>query len=594
MNDAAFNMLAMASDTGSGGWLLVALATVTLVLLGAPLFVIIGGFVFSSLAMFPLQSSFVANFDRTEQMVGMADQEALLAIPFFMVAGAIMGRGSIAPRLVELATSIFGWLPGGLAVAAIFACAFFAAISGSSPVTVVTIGAVMVPALKVAGYSDKLSHGVVTAAGGLGIIIPPSIPMVVYAVYAGFADESVNIRIEDIFLAGIIPGAIIAFMLSVYCMWSCRGMPRIPFSMKRVGNAILDGAWAIFLPFFILGGLYSGIFDAISAAAMSVVLAVVIEVAIHRSMKLSDVPEIISDMSVLMGALLIIIMVALGFEHFVDTHGIAEELGHWVASMDLTPLTFVLVLNVLLLLVGCLLDIISALVLFVPLLVPIALQMGIDPLHLGIIFIVNLEIGYLTPPLGINLFVATTFFQKPFGFVVKSVAPFLLMMLISLAVITYVPTASLAVRQLQNGDSIWVSFPSERPKAAITAIDDDEDAFDTELAATGDREALIVAACKDLDLDITDPDQRSIAEGLVDDQIREARIEAIAKELDLDTTDPDQLEIVESTLADRVEAEASEANKGRLEKAAKDLDLDLSDPDQLEIVEEFLKNQDAE
>jgi len=445
-------------------WLLIPLVVVSLVALGAPLYVIIGATVFVCYAVFPVYSDpwgahFEANFDLTDKMVELIDQPALVAIPFFMIAGAIMGRGAIATRLVEVASAVFSWLPGGLAISAIFACVFFAAISGSSPVTVVTIGAVMIPALKAAGYGDKMAHGLVTAAGGLGIVIPPSIPMVVFAIYATMSGHAVTV--EDMFLAGIIPGIIIALILSFYCMVAGRKVARQPFSFRRLYNAILDGVWALFLPLFILGGIYLGVFDAIEAAAMSVVVALIVEIFIHKSLRIHEIPRIMSEMSVLMGAILLIITLALGFAAFVEHKDLANVLVAWLADMELSPLAFALILNVVLLLIGCLLDIISAIVLLVPILVPLAVALGFDPLHIGIIFIVNLEIGYLTPPLGLNLFVATTYFNKPFGFIVKAVLPFLLMMLVSLLVLTYVPTFSLAVKNVQQDVPVWTPFPTK-------------------------------------------------------------------------------------------------------------------------------------
>ncbi|MCA9518002.1 MAG: TRAP transporter large permease, partial [Myxococcales bacterium] len=389
-------------------WLVLVLTVVALVGLGAPLYVIIGGFVFTCYALFPVQpdafgADFFRNFDPTESMASFADQPALAAIPFFMIAGAIMGRGSIAKRLVDVAEAFFGWLPGGLAVSAIFACVFFAAISGSSPVTVVTIGAVMVPALKEAGYTDRMAHGLVTAAGGLGIIIPPSIPMVVFAIYATLSGHPVHV--EEIFIAGILPGIFIALLLSVYCMITGRKVPRKKLSFRRMGQALLDGAWSLFLPAFILGGIATGMFDAVEAAAISVVLAIVVELFIHKSLKVHELPSILSEMAVLMGSILLIIAVAGGFSEFVEIKEIPDAMVAWIRELDPSPLEFALILNLVLLVVGCFLDIISAIVLFVPLLVPLSHELGFDPLHIGIIFIVNLEIGYLTPPLGLNLFV---------------------------------------------------------------------------------------------------------------------------------------------------------------------------------------------
>jgi len=402
-------------------------------------------------------------------MIDLIDTPELVAIPFFMVAGAIMGRGLIARKLITTATAWLGWLPGGLGIAAIFACAFFAAISGSSPVTVVTIGSVMIPALREAGYSNTHSYGLVTSAGGLGIIIPPSIPMVVFAIYA--SNSGVPVKVEELFMAGLLPGLFIALVLAVFVSFGARKTARIPFEFKKAMVATADGVWALFLPVFILGGIYLGIFNAVESAAMSVVLALLIEIVIHRSMKLSDIGALISDNALLMGAILLIITTATGFASFVEDRQLPEKLGEWLRGVELSPLTFALVLNGMLLVVGFFLDVISAIVLFVPLVVPLAVSLGFDPLHIGIIFIVNLEIGYLTPPIGLNLFVATSYFKQPFGLIVRAVAPFVVVMLASLMVLTYVPTISAGFPRSQQGGEFWIPFPTEADAAKLAAED---------------------------------------------------------------------------------------------------------------------------
>lgn len=489
-------------------WPLVPIVVIGLLLLGAPLYVIIGALVVTLYAVYPQHADPFGvdldnNFGLTGGMVDLINTPELVAIPFFMIAGTVMGRGEIAKRLVKIASSMLGWLPGGLAVSAIAACMFFAAISGSSPVTVITIGAIMVPALIAAGYDEKLSYGVVSAAGGLGIIIPPSIPMVVYAIYATMSGSQV--KLDDIFIAGLGPGLIIALLLSVYCILVATTADR-PVSLKRrilyaiafvvgsvaalallgflaglIGSFALivillvglfgfvvysmgvEGIWSVLLPIFIIAGIYSGVFNAIEASAMSVIFAVVIEVYIHKSLKLHDLPLLLRETAVLMGSLLLIVTVALGLADFMEDTHVPQQVADWLRSFDLTPLSFALLLNLLLLLVGCFLDIISAIVLFVPLVVPIAAEMGLDPVHVGIIFIVNLEIGYLTPPLGINLFVASTYFNKPIGFIVRAVAPFLVMMIISVGLITYIPSISLGILRVQQGESFYVPFPTEVP-----------------------------------------------------------------------------------------------------------------------------------
>lgn len=462
----------------AGGGILVTAVLLVLVALGVPLFVVIGGFAVACFVAWPEYANafqsldgFANNFNFIERMVELAEQPTMVAIPFFMIAGAIMSRGAIATRLVAFANALFGWLPGGLALSTIAACMFFAAISGSSPVTVITIGAIMLPALVEAGYGERLGLGLVTTAGTLGIIIPPSIPMIVYAIFATSSGEVVNI--EDLFIAGIGPGLLIGLLLAGYCLIRGRGIPRDRFSMKRVVRTFFDGIWALFLPLFILGGIYLGVFNATEASAISVVLALGIELWIHRSLTLSDIPDILAETAVLMGSILVIICVAFGFSEFMAIKEVPDAIVHWLAGFELTPFTFILLLNVLLLVVGCLMDIISAIILFVPLIAPIAGQLGFDPIHVGLIFIVNLEIGYLTPPLGLNLFVATTYFKKPFGLVIRSVVPFLLLLVLSLGIVTWVPSVSLGINNLRNDKPFWTPFPSGTVLKPVAPVDEE-------------------------------------------------------------------------------------------------------------------------
>ncbi|MFT5431479.1 MAG: C4-dicarboxylate transporter DctM subunit [Myxococcota bacterium] len=446
-----------------GAWLVAAL--IALLTAGAPLYVVIGGFALACFAIWPDVADYTAsmeafdqNFGLMERMLGLAAQESLIAIPFFMIAGAIMSRGAIAGQLVRCAAAAFAWLPGGLAVSAVAACMFFAAISGSSPVTVITIGAIMLPALKKAGYPERFSLGLVTSAGSLGIIIPPSIPMIVYAIFATLNGTPVDIK--HMFIAGIGPGIVIAFALGALCVWRGWSIPRSKFSFKELGVAIVDGFWALFLPAFILIGIYFGIFNAIEASAIAVILALLIEIFVHRQLTVQDLPKMLADSASLMGSILVIISVALGLSEFLTTRQIPDQIVGLLASYELTPIGFILLLNVLLLLVGCMMDIISAMILFVPLLLPLANQLGFDPIHLGLIFIVNLEIGYLTPPLGLNLFVASGFFQKPFGEVMRSVLPFIGALIVSLVLITALPTISLGLVNLARDKPFASSFPT--------------------------------------------------------------------------------------------------------------------------------------
>ena len=532
---------AAAADGGGGAGLIIAAVVLGLVIVGAPLFVVIGGLAISCFLAFPEYADtftswdgFSRNVNLIEGVVALGEKKELVAIPFFMIAGAIMSQGAIARRLVDVANACFSWLPGGLALSTIAACMFFAAISGSSPVTVITIGAIMLPALIKAGYSEKLSLGLITSAGSLGIIIPPSIPMIVYGIFASSAGEKVDI--EDLFIAGIGPGILIGLLLAGYCIVKGWGVYREPFSGGRLGHALIDGVWALFLPFFILGGIYAGLFNATEASAISVVLALVIELFIHRSIKLVELPRILGETAVLMGSILIIVGVAFGFSEFMGIKRVPEVIVEWMLSLDLTPLTFVLLLNVLLLIVGCLMDIISAIILFVPLVAPIAGLCGFDPVHVALIFIVNLEIGYLTPPLGLNLFVASTYFKRDFGLVIRSVAPFLLILIISLGLVTYLPVISLGTLNLRDGKDLWTSFPSQtqcEPPAAAQGdvFDDDDDSLFDGIDA-GDAEG---SGSEGAD----DGGEKSVQELMNDPEYRKLLHEAAGDEEEADDPDDD-------------------------------------------------------
>jgi C4-dicarboxylate transporter DctM subunit len=461
--------------SASGGGLLLLAALAAMVALGSPLFVIIGvlaalsfliyGDDYSVAACSTLSNETVCGFETfPAKMADLSSKPVLLAIPFFVVSGAIMSAGDIANRLVAFARALVGWLPGGLAIATVGGCIFFAAISGSSPVTAIAIGTMMYPALTKAGYKDTFSMGLVTTAGSLGILIPPSIPMLVFAIVAG---ASSPIDVGELFMAGIMPGVLIGGLLSVYSMVVAGRTvkERDRFEFQEVYRSFLDGFWAISLPALILGGIYTGLFTATEAAAVSVIYSLVVELYIHRTLTWSQLPKVLAEAAILMGTLLIIMALAFGLNDFLVEQQVPELAVKWITSMDLSPVQFLLMVNLFLLVVGALMDSISAILVIAPLLTPIAATLGIDPIHMGVIFIVNLEIGYLTPPIGINLFVASAAFGKPMGTVIKSVLPFIGLMFIGLMVVTYVPSVSVGpVNVLLRDKPFYEPFPEARPE----------------------------------------------------------------------------------------------------------------------------------
>ncbi len=461
-----------------------------LMTVSAPLFVILGaltalgyvlfgdmaekyGIVEDGSIVFTHLPEALSNVTLMESARELTDKPPLLAIPFFVLSGAIMSHGVIATRLVNVARATFAFVPGGLGIATVAACMFFAAISGSSPVTVITIGGVMYPALVAAEYRDRFATGLVTSAGTLGILIPPSIPMIVYAI---FASGTQVIQVEELFLAGLGPGLVIGGLLSGYCLIEGlrKGERFTRPEFAPLLETAFDGFWSLMLPVVILGGIYSGLFTATEAAAISVVYSLIVELFIHRELKIEDLPDVVAEAAILMGSLLIIFAMAVGLNHLLSDLQAPEAAARWIMSFDLTPFTFLLVLNGFLLLVGCLMDIMSAIMILVPLLAPMAILCGVDPIHLGIIFIVNLELGYLTPPMGLNLFVSSSIFEKSLGEVIKSVLPFTGILLVAVFLVTYLPVISLGPINVLKGRDLFTPFP-QQAACETPAPDEDED-----------------------------------------------------------------------------------------------------------------------
>jgi len=364
--------------------------------------------------------------------------EALLAIPMFILAGSLMARGSIAERLIQIMRASTTWMPGGLSVAAILSCAIFAAISGASAVTLLAVGAVMYPALLKDGYSQTFSLGALAAGGTLGILIPPSIPMIFYAIV-------VEKSIVDMFIAGLLPGLLLAGVMSVYVLIVNRHIPAQRFNPKALLSALRRGFWALMLPIVLLGGIYSGYFSATEAAAVAVGYALFVETVIHRELTLRDFGHVAKETATLLGTLFPIVAAAISLNLLLTAERVPQELATMVAANVESRVAFLLMVNLLLLVVGCFVDTMSAIVILAPLLLPMAEAFGIDPIHFGIIMVINLEIGLLTPPLGMNLIVAMTAFKANFGTVVRGALPFIVLMIAVLMMVTFIPAISLAL-----------------------------------------------------------------------------------------------------------------------------------------------------
>ena len=380
-----------------------------------------------------------SKFDYMIQDVWTAlDKEILLAIPMFLLAGAVMTRGSIAKRLIRIMIALTAPIPGGISVATVLSCAIFAAISGSSIVTMLAVGTVMFPALISNGYPRSFSIGLICASGTLGIIIPPSIPMILF----GIMTET---SITKLFLAGIVPGLLLAFLLAGYSVLVNRHRDRSNWDKDEILASIRSGFFALALPVLLLGGIYSGYFTPTEAAAAALVYSLIVEGLIHREIGFSDFYEIVGSTASLMGMLLPLVAFATSLSVIMDYERVPQAIVAWVQTFIDSRTTFLIAANAILLLAGCVMDVGSAIVILAPLLMPLALVYGVDPVHFGIVMTVNLEIGYITPPVGLNLFVAIAAFKASFSEVCRSVLPFIVIMLFGLLLITAVPALSLWV-----------------------------------------------------------------------------------------------------------------------------------------------------
>ena len=487
---------------GKGGVL--AAAIIAAALVGSPLFVLIGIATLGSLFLWsgfrdPMQFTIVI-----EGIRSLADSPTLLAIPFFIMSGAVMSRGEISQRLVDFAQALIGWVPGGMAMSGVIACMLFAAISGSSPATVVAIGTMMGPALIAAGYQERFSHGLLTSAGSLGILIPPSIPMIVYPI----VNQTAVIEVERLFASGFGPGLVMGSILIGYSFYQgiTDKVPTEAFKFKRLAAATRDGFWALMFPILILGGIYGGIFNAVEASAVSVAYAVVVEVWLHRALKLKAIPEIFGETGVFLGSFLVIMVMALALGEFLEKEEIPARMVEWIQGKDLEYWQFLILLNLILLAVGMMMDILSAMFVFVPLLAPIAASMGVDPMHFGIIFIVNLEIGYLTPPVGLNLFVASALYEKGLGHVIRSVVPFVGLMLIGLGLITWYPQLSIGL-----GNAIMGADPN-------AMLDEDHDGEDDRGEDAGGMPTMEEMMREAMEADDDEEEQEEESEEELDDE----------------------------------------------------------------------------
>jgi C4-dicarboxylate transporter DctM subunit len=366
------------------------------------------------------------------------NQEVLIAIPLFMLAGAIMSKGTIAERLVGLMKALTRPIPGGLAVATVLACIGFGSVSGSSAATLMAVGSIMFPALLAAGYTKAFAIGLICAAATLGVIVPPSILMILF----GFMTET---SIPDLFLGGLLPALLLASLLSLYAMARNLRLRGGWWDVSEILGGLRRAVFALTIPAVIMGGIYSGYFTATEAAAVAVLLAIVIEVFIHRDLKVPDLAAVTIDTSRLIGGLFPLLMLAVSLNVFMTWQGVPQAMAGELERHIHSPAQFIVGANLLLLIIGAFLDEGSAVLIFGPLLLPIAEAQGMDPVHFGVMMIANLQIGYLAPPVGLNLMIAAAAFKTPFLEVCRAVIPFILVLLVGVTVIALYPPLTLAL-----------------------------------------------------------------------------------------------------------------------------------------------------
>ena len=404
-----------------------------LAILGAPLFAVI-----ATSAMLGFSNLETDLMTMALELLSIAQMPFLAAIPLFTFAGYLLSESDAPKRLVRLTNAVLGWMPGGLALVCLSACAFFTAFTGASGVTIIALGAILYPALKQDGYSDRFNLGLVTSSGSLGLLFAPSLPLILYGVVA-------SVQIDDLFLAGVLPGIVMLVMLSGWSIWVNRHnrKPLSDFSWREVGGALREAAWELPLPVVVLGGIYSGFFAVSEAAAITALYVFFVEVVVHREIGFRELPRVIRESMVLVGGILIILGVSLASTNYMIEAEIPQKLLALVAEFVSSQTSFLILLLIFLLILGAILDIFSAIVLVVPLILPIAAGFGVDEVHLGIVFLAAMQLGYLTPPVGLNLFIASYRFNKSIMDVYSATFPFLMILLLSVILITFWPELSL-------------------------------------------------------------------------------------------------------------------------------------------------------
>lgn len=407
---------------------------VLLALSGTPLFIVISAAALVSFYALGVDLSVVVI-----EMYRLAANPMLIALLLFAFAGYVLAESGASQRLVRLSSAVFGRMPGGLAVVTLVVCALFTALTGASGVTIVALGGILLPALLADSYSEKFSLGLLTSSGSLGVLFPPSLPLIIYGVVT-------ETSIPQLFLAGLLPGLLIVLLLSLYGIY--HGMhtaAHAPFSINKLYGAARDACWEMLLPVVVFGGIFGGFLVLSEAAAITVAYVLLVEMVIHREVKLKDMPTIVIKTVMMVGGIIIILGASLAFNSFLIDQQIPNRILELMRTYVDNKYVFLIILNFFLLIVGCVLDIFSALVIVVPLIVPLAASYDVNLLHLGVIFLTNLQIGYSTPPIGMNLFIASLRFDRSIIQLSIAALPFLGILLLALAIITFFPPLSLVL-----------------------------------------------------------------------------------------------------------------------------------------------------
>lgn len=380
-----------------------------------------------------------------QNLVTSSDSFTTMAIPFFVLAGEMMGGGGISKRLMDSARVFFGRFTGGLAIVTVVVCMFFAAISGSGPATVAAVGGMVIPSMLAAGYDKKFTLAVIAAAGSIGVIIPPSIPMVIYSV-------STNQSISELFMAGFVPGILIGLSLIAYSYFYCKKNgykgDKEPFSWKHAGKVLWDAKWALICPVIILGGIYGGIFTPTEAAAVAAAYGFIVGVFVYKELTLKEAVKVIKSAVVTTSTIMLVIGCAAVFTKVLAVAKIPTLVANAITGLNANKIVILILINVVLLFVGCFMETLCAIMILAPIFLPIVTAVGVNPVHFGIIMVVNLAIGFITPPLGINLFVASRVGGAQLSEVIKGIVPFIIVMIVDLLLITYLPAISMILPDL--------------------------------------------------------------------------------------------------------------------------------------------------